>query len=106
MFRNFQCAQAWNHRILGLVSHQEERKMKFTRPSATIAAKWLLILSLMLVPNLAWGPKNKSSGGGGGLAAKAAPSAPHSSAPSGGGSHPGGGTTTANHGGSGATTAN
>ncbi|MGC1675567.1 MAG: hypothetical protein WA739_25120, partial [Candidatus Acidiferrales bacterium] len=84
--------------------------MKFTRPNVIAAVRWLLVLTLFMVPNVAWGQKHGSSGG----SAPKAASAPHSSAPSGGGSHPsgastashGGGATTANHGSSGATTAN
>ncbi len=35
--------------------------MKLTRPSTSIVARWLLILSLITVPSLAWGQKNKSA---------------------------------------------
>src|ERR1700740_800369 len=84
--------------------------MKSTRPITSIVARWLLILSLIMVPSLALGQKTKSA-----PAPASHPSAPasHPSGGSAGGSHPGGGgastanhgtsTTTANHG---ATTAN
>jgi len=71
--------------------------MKSTRPITTIVARWLLILSLITVPSLAWGQKNKSA-----PAPKAAPAA-HASAPA---SHAGGNTGGAKAGGGGATTAN
>ena len=58
-----------------------------TQLNVSSVARWLLLLSLILAPNLAWGQKNKSSGGGSAPASHSAPPASHS-APA---SHPSGG---------------
>src|SRR5580704_9967494 len=94
---NFQGADILGGTVTVQISHLERRvTMKLTRPCTTIAARWLLILSLITVPSLAWGQKNKSA-----PAPKAAPAA--HAAPA---SHPSGGAGGAKAGGGGATTAN
>src|SRR5580704_13291313 len=95
---NFQGADILGGTVTVQISHLERRvTMKLTRPSTTIGARWLLILSLITVPSLAWRQKNKGSA----PAPASHPSAPasHPSGGSTGGSHPsGGGASTANHG--------
>src|SRR5580704_19637129 len=83
---NFQGADILGGTVTVQISHLERRvTMKLTRPSTTIVARWLLILSLITVPSLAWGQKNKSA-----PAPASHPSAPasHPSGGSTGGSHP------------------